>query len=114
MKKFSSQRTGAESQSKKAGGFSFEQFLEYKKYCADPERLHPQHLYYDFDLQSHNANAEQIEKIAQRREDELNTPQPRRNRRPKLVQKITESPAITYPISPAKVTKPISAKEEQN
>lgn len=61
------QRTKTESPGGKAlsgdGGFSFEQYLAYKKHCEDSSRMASEHMFYGFDLKSHNANAEQIEKV---------------------------------------------------
>lgn len=48
-------------------GLSFEDFVAYKKRCLEPEKhLNKEHYFWNFDLKSHNANAEQVEKVAEK------------------------------------------------
>lgn len=75
----------------------------------------PEHMFYGFDIKSHNANAEQIEKIIQRREAELNTPQPSRSRKQKLVKRLGGTPAISYKVfSPSETTAATSKQDANN
>ena len=49
-------------------GLTFDDFVAYKARCLDPKtKLEPDHYFYNFDLKSHNANAEQVENVAERK-----------------------------------------------
>ena len=63
-----SQRTVSELQSDTKRGLSFEDFKAYRNRCMEPKKyLDPDHYFYDFNLQSHNANAEQVEQLKKKR-----------------------------------------------
>ena len=65
----------SEKTSERKKGLSFEDFVAYKKRCLEPNTyLDEDHYFYDFDLKAHNANAEQMEKLAEKKRIEAATP----------------------------------------
>ena len=92
MKKLRSQRTMSEMAPVKNKGLSFDEFVTYKKRCLEPEKyLDQDHYFWNFDLKSHNANAEQVEKVAERKRLAAEEPQLSKRRPAKLVTRIVKS-----------------------
>ena len=89
--KLRSQRTMSEKPPARQKGLSFEDFVAYKKRCIEPEKhLDEDHYFWNFDLKSHNANAEQVEKVAERKRIESETPKLSKCRPPRLVTRIVK------------------------
>jgi len=56
--KYSVQRTVTDSPGPKRG-LTFDDYMTYKKLCEEPKKnLGSDHMFYGFDLKSHNANAD--------------------------------------------------------
>ncbi len=69
------QRTISEQHTERKKGLSFEDFIAYKKRCLEPNvHLDEDHFFYDFDLKAHNANAEQMINLAEKKRIEAETP----------------------------------------
>ena len=89
MMKLRSQRTVSELAKSDKKGLSFEDFVSYKKRCLEPEKfLDQDHYFWNFDLKSHNANAEQVEKVAERKRLEAEGPKLPKRRPAKLVTRV--------------------------
>ena len=92
MKKLRSQRTVSEMAPARRKGLNFDDFVAYKKRCLEPEKyLDEDHFFWNFDLKSHNANAEQVEKVAERKRIENETPKISKRRPARLVTRVVKS-----------------------
>ena len=75
MKMRSQQSMSDASKVSRPRGLSFDEFKAYRSRCLEPEKyLDEDHYFRNFDLKSHNANAEQLEKVAEAKRIEASTP----------------------------------------
>ena len=89
-------------------GLSFEDFVKYKNRCLDPKnQLDSDHYFYNFNLQIHNANADQVESLRQKR-IESETPKLSKSRQRMLVKKATWANRSEYNYSTATTSALIS------
>ena len=73
-------------------GLTFDDFVAYKARCLDPRnKLEPDHYFYNFDLKSHNANADQVDKVAERKRIESETTKSTGRRPARLVTRTKTS-----------------------
>ena len=77
---------------RKRGPMSFEDYLAHKKRCVE-NKVPVGHYFHNFNLEAHNANANQIEKIIAKREEDLYTPQQTKKSKQIRVKRVGGTPA---------------------